>query len=184
MEDSAPVLLNGNGTPYLAIFDGAESPIMDKLNDLPIGMEVTNFKYKYSEDKGDSGEFTIETNNVDIVDEPSLQYKMPLRLQWGWLFSDGSSKRSPVRLVNISDHKIEFTPDGTKFTIKFKDAKKFLEDEPPAYFADQTDYLKYMQQLAMGKIHIQILDYAQKPGMKPVILEKVDCDGKREQRAK
>ena len=26
MEDSKPILVNGNGTPYLAIFDGAGSP--------------------------------------------------------------------------------------------------------------------------------------------------------------
>lgn len=42
MEDSKPILVNGNGTPYLAIFDGAGSPIMDEFNGLPIGMEVEN----------------------------------------------------------------------------------------------------------------------------------------------
>ncbi len=40
MEDSKPILVNGNGTPYLAIFDGAGSPIMDEFNGIPIGMEV------------------------------------------------------------------------------------------------------------------------------------------------
>lgn len=184
MEDSKPVLLNGNGTPYLAIFDGSENPIMDDLNDIPIGMEVTKFVYKYTEGKGDSGEFTIETNYVNIVDNPSLQYKMPLKLQWGWLFSDGSSKVGPVRIVNISDHKIDFDPEGIKFTIKFKDAKKFLEDAPPNYFANQIDYLTYVQDLIMGRLPIIILDYAQKPGLKPAVLERVDCDGKREQRSK
>lgn len=101
MEDSKPVLLNGNGTPYLAIFDGAGSPIMDIFNDLPIGMEVENFNYKYTEGKGDKGKFTIVTDFVDIVDHPSLQFKMPLKIQWGWIFSDSSFKSSPVRLVNI-----------------------------------------------------------------------------------
>lgn len=184
MEDSAPVLLNGNGTPYLAIFDGSGRPIMDKLNEIPIGMEVIRFEYKYTEDDGDSGEFTIHTNNVNIVDEPALQYKMPLKLQWGWLFSDGTNRVGPPRLVNISDHKIEFTPDGTKFTIIFKDARKFLEDSPPDYFANQTDYLIYMQQLAMGRLPFMITDYAEKAGLKLTIFERENCDGKREQRAK
>lgn len=184
MEDSAPVLLNGNGTPYLAIFDGSEKPVMDKLNEIPIGMEVTNFEYKYTEGKGDSGEFTIKTNNVNIVDEPALQYKMPIKLQWGWLLSDGSHVVSPSRLVNISEHKIDFTPDGVEFVIKFKDARKFLEDAPPSYFSNQTNYLIYLQQLAMGRIPFAVFDYAQKPGIKLAIQERINCDGEREQRAK
>lgn len=52
---------------------------MDIFNDLPIGMEVENFNYKYTEGKGDKGKFTIVTDFVDIVDHPSLQFKMPLK---------------------------------------------------------------------------------------------------------
>lgn len=152
MEDSKPILVNGNGTPYLAIFDGAGSPIMDEFNGIPIGMEVENFNYKYTEGKGDKGKFTIVTDFVGIVDHPSLQFKMPLKIQWGWIFSDSSFKSGPVRLVNIKSHQIEFTPEGVKFTIEFADAKMFLEAEPSKFVGNKTEYLEVFKELALGKM--------------------------------
>lgn len=184
MEDSKPVLLNGNGTPYLAIFDGAGSPIMDIFNDLPIGMEVENFNYKYTEGKGDKGKFTIVTDFVDIVDHPSLQFKMPLKIQWGWIFSDISFKSSPVRLVNVKSHQIEFTPDGVRFTIEFADAKMFLEAEPSKFVGDKTDYLEVFNELAMGNMPMTVIDYSEKAGVHLEIRDNNPCDGKTEQREK
>ena len=171
MEDSKPILVNGNGTPYLAIFDGAGSPIMDEFNGIPIGMEVENFNYKYTEGKG-------------IVDHPSLQFKMPLKIQWGWIFSDSSFKSGPVRLVNIKSHQIEFTPEGVKFTIEFADAKMFLEAEPSKFVGNKTEYLEVFKELALGKMPLIVTDYSQKAGTALVITDNQPCDGKTEQREK
>ena len=139
MEDSKPILLNGNGTPYLSLFDVTVSPIKDEFIDIPNGMEVENFNYKYTEGKGDKGRFTIVTDFVGIVDHPSLQFKMPLKIQWGWIFSDRSFKSGPVRLVNVKSHQIEFTPEGVRFTIEFADAKMFLEAEPSTFVCNKTE---------------------------------------------
>ena len=49
--DSDPMLPDGTGTPYLAIFNTSGQPIMDDKNGLPIGMLVTSFKYVYEEEK-------------------------------------------------------------------------------------------------------------------------------------
>ena len=181
MEDSKSVLVNGNGTPYLAIFDGAGTPIMDDGNDMPIGPEVESFSYNYTEGKGDSGEFTIVTDYVGIVDNPSLQFKMPLKIQWGWIFSDSSFKSSPVRIVNVKGHKIDFTPEGVKFTIEFADAM-FLEAEPSKFVGNKTTYLEAFNELAMGKMPITRILYGEKEGIGLTIIDTDPCNGKTDQR--
>lgn len=159
MEDSNPVLLNGNGTPYLAIFNGSGKPIMDLKNNIPIGMEVEDFEYKYTEGKGDKGKFTIQTDWVDIVDVPDLQFKMPIRLQWGWIFSDGSYKFSPLRTLNIKSHSIEFNSEGVKLSIELADAKMFLETSPSVFVANNHEYLDVFNQLAEGRFPFRVVDY-------------------------
>lgn len=174
-----PVLYNGIGTPYLAIFTGDGDPIMDELNDLPIGMEVESFNYKYTEGKGDSGKFVIVTNNPGIVDHPNLQFKMPLLLQWGWLLpntQEGAEfKCSPPRLVNIKGHEISFTPQGTKFTIEFADGKMFLEAEPSQYVYNETKHLEFFGALAGGRMNVVVKVFDTKPGNKLVTLMKDPC---------
>lgn len=95
--DSNPTLHKGTGTPYLAIFDGGKSAIIDPLNNLPIGVFVTSFQYDYEEGKEDSGRIIIETNNTNLISLKSLQYMMPLFLQWGWIYSDSTSKSGPLK---------------------------------------------------------------------------------------
>ena len=45
MDDIAVILEEGMGTPYLAIFDGGDKPIIDPVSKLPIGMFLDNFIY-------------------------------------------------------------------------------------------------------------------------------------------
>lgn len=186
MWDSEPVLVNGNGTPYLAIFDGQGNPIYDDLNNIPIGMETESFSYKYTEGKGDSGKFTIVTNYVGIVDHPSLQFKMPLWLQWGWIFSDGSFKPGPPRLVNVKSHEIQFTPQGTRFTIHFADASLFLSAAPANYAKEASDWLSSVKYLAKGLppgLGIYVDHVTTRTGLKPVALQiNPNCDGEENQR--
>ena len=41
-QDSKPILQDGTGTPYLAIFDGSGNAIIDPLSNLPIGVFCTS----------------------------------------------------------------------------------------------------------------------------------------------
>ena len=50
MEDSDNILLNGTGTPYVAIFDSKKNPIIDSVSGLPIGELVSSFTYVYDEE--------------------------------------------------------------------------------------------------------------------------------------
>lgn len=149
-------LYKGMGTPYLAIFDSAETPIIDSLHNLPIGVFVTYFKYNYVEDGIDTGEIVIETNNTNVSDHPSLQYLMPLKLQWGWIYPDGSSLSGPMRSIVVKDHKLSFTPKGVKFTIELSDSSFLTKSEPADYtgphgdLKNQCEFLGYVDNLLKG----------------------------------
>lgn len=119
--DLTPVLENGTGTPYLAIFKTTGDAIKDPVNGLPLGMMVTSFSYTFIEDNPDEGEFTVETPNEEVIDLPDLGYNMPLMLQWGWIFPSGKVNIGPLRKVMIVGHHTSFGTTGIKLTIKVSD---------------------------------------------------------------
>lgn len=125
------ILPDGTGTPYLAIFSSGGKPIIDEKNNLPIGMEVTSFNYDYIEDGDDKAEFTFETDNVNMMSHPSLEYLQPIILQWGWLYPGKPSLIGPPRSMVVLKHHGEFSPDGVKITIELVTASFLLKMTPP-----------------------------------------------------
>lgn len=148
--DSEPILENGTGTPYLAIFDGSGNPIIDPLNNLPIGIFVTDFVYNYDEEDGDDGEFTIHTNNPDIIAMNQFRDYMPLKLQWGWIFPSKPPFIGPVRSVIKTDHDITFGQDGVKITIKFSDNSIILKNSLANYDNVEGGFIDWLTDIANG----------------------------------
>lgn len=159
------VLKKGTGTPYVAIFNGSNDPIIDLTLGLPIGVFVEDFKYKYVEDGCDTAEIGLKTNNVNIADHPDLQYLMTIKLQWGWLFPDGTTESSPVRSLVIKDYSIDFTRDGVNMNIELIDSSFLLKNEPPTITDDKERPLsskdkeyKHIEGVLKGSPHnIQII---------------------------
>lgn len=160
MEDIAAILKEGMGTPYLAIFDGGDKPIIDPVSGLPIGMFLDNFIYEYNEDKEDSGSFVLTTDNPNIADLPQLAYEMPLHLQWGWILSDGTSICSPVRKVIITGNNNSFTSEGITLEIKFADASILLKNQPSKYYSQENSFYSDLAKLCEGvPVGVTLLDY-------------------------
>lgn len=157
MEDSKPIMEGGSATPYLAIFDGRSNPIVDPLTNLPIGTYVTNFEYVYNEEDDDTFEITLTCDNPNLIDLPQLSYLMPLLLQWGWIFSDGSSNCGPVRKVVIRDSESNFSDSGVKIVLKGTDAFA-LTKVMPANNEDEI-MVKWITNNLEGKFYIDIIDY-------------------------
>lgn len=158
--DSNPTLHKGTGTPYLAIFDGGKSAIIDPLNNLPIGVFVTSFQYDYEEGKEDSGRIIIETNNPNLISLKSLQYMMPLFLQWGWIYSDSTSKSSPLKKVLIVGHDVNFTPSGVRIQIDFADCSVLLKNMPPDFTKQAKGFEQYLISCLKGiPTGITFIDY-------------------------
>lgn len=157
-------LKNGTGKPYLAIFDSSEAPILDLVSNVPIGVFVTSFTYKYVEDGVDEAEVIIQTPNQNIADHPNLQYLMPIKLQWGWIYSDGTSKSGPVRSVVVKDYTLGFNEEGVKFTLKLADSSFLLKKEPANYSEgtnkNEDSFNQYLEQLVTGTFELEIIDFS------------------------
>lgn len=158
MEDSSKIIPDGTATPYLAVFNGMGKPIYDPSVNIPIGMLTTNFTYVYDEENDDTFEITIETDNPNLIDLPELGSQMPLQLQWGWIYPDGSSNSGPVRRVVIRDSSIYFTENGVRVVIKGTDAFS-LTKVSPSNLEDKT-FVKWLENNINGKYGINIVDYS------------------------
>lgn len=115
------ILPDGMAMPYVAIFDSGGRAILEPVTQLPLGTFVVNFFYQYKEEKEDECEIVLETNNPNLIDLPALTPNMPLRVQWGYIFSDKTSKSGPVRTVAIRDIDANFSESGVKYTLKCTD---------------------------------------------------------------
>ena len=172
--DSNPVLYEGMATPYLAIFDGGQQPIMDDLTQLPIGVYVTNFEYNYDEDDDDNGNFTMECNNPDLVAHPSFKYKMPLCLQWGYIYPKGDSFIGPLRKVIVIGNESEFTETGVKITINFASASILAKNFPAKYYDRAKGILDYLTPLLKGgPVSVSANNFQQEVTYTKVVFQKV-----------
>lgn len=166
-EDSAAVLLDGTGTPYLAVFNNLGEPIVDSSSGLPIGMLMTDFEYNYKEEKSDVGEFTLETDNPDLISHPALDFYMGLMLQWGWIYPNGGFYCSPVRQVVITEHKVDFTETGVKIRITFSDSSVLLKNQPADYYNSAAGFEAYVKDMLKGVgIGLELWDYSEDKGVK------------------
>lgn len=175
---SDPILDEGMGTPYLAVFDGFKKPIIDPVSQLPIGVFLDNFIYEYNEDKEDSGSFVLITGNPNLGDIPELSYFMPLYLQWGYILANGTVKASPLRKVMIVGSNTTFGQEGVSIEIKFADAAAIiLKNSPAKYFSDpdimSKDEIAYWEYLLEGiPVGITILDNTKQFNLERKVLEK------------
>ena len=165
--DSPPVLDNGTGTPYLAIFNGAGGVIVNPRDNMPIGELVTSFRYKYKEDGVDEGEFTVRTDNPDLPSLETLQYNKSIILQWGYIYPHQAPFIGPPRSVIITEHNISWSYDGVTIKIGFA-ARDILTKNIPADWRQQEaewdTYFQVMKDIVdKGKVvGWKILDTNQK----------------------
>lgn len=145
--DSEPVLENGTGTPFLAIYNGAEGAITNPKDNMPIGMLVTSFRYKYKEDGVDEGDFTIKTDNPNLPALDTLQYNKPLILQWGYIYPSRDPYFGPKRRVIIVDHQITWGQDGIEFKVGFASRGILLKNIPSSWRQAQKETEGYYEVL-------------------------------------
>lgn len=115
---NAKQLPDGVGMPYVAIFGIQDKPILDPISGLPLGTYVVSFEYIWDEEKENTCEVTIETNNPDIIDIPQLATKMPLKFQWGYIYPNGESSSGPVKKMVIDDIEGKWSETGIKYILK------------------------------------------------------------------
>lgn len=157
MADSTSILELGTATPYLAIFDVTQKPIMIESKGQPLGTFVSSFWYEYCEEDDDKAEIVIETDTPDICNLPSLGIQMMLHLQWGYIFPQNEKKCGPVRKVVIRDVEESYSARGIKITLKCTDAFSLLKQSP----ADLENQLfgQWVKNNVEGKFTLEIINY-------------------------
>lgn len=132
-----PIMVNGVGMPYVAIFNIDGYPIIDPLTGLPVGCGITRFTFKSQVDEPNETSITIMTGSSAIADSPQLQEGYLIVVQWGYIFPKGntiSSKPKPLRIKEID---YTFDNNGTTVVLKCEDQSgeiRFL----PQYIPDPT----------------------------------------------
>lgn len=112
------ILLEGTGTPYLAIFNQQGMPIMNLITGIPLGAYVSSFTYSFKEGSENEANIVFDVGNPDIVDQKDLQINQTIWLQWGYIYSDGTSCCNQPIAVKIRDYNAIFDDSGTHSTLK------------------------------------------------------------------
>lgn len=157
MEESKQMLDQGAGVPFVTMFDGNRRPFIDKKSQLPIGMLVTFFTYEYDEEDGDKAEIVIETDNVDLLDQPEFGDKMPIILQWGHILPSGAMKVSPTRKLIIRDVEWDGTDNGVRITLRCQDLLSLLKSQSAA--RGNTDFEDWLANVLSGVPEAKVIDY-------------------------
>ena len=174
LEDSAPVLENGTGTPYIALFKTNGSPIYEPFNNQPIGTFIVDFEYIYEEEKEDHGKIELILNNPSIVDMPELDYYRSVQLQWGYIFSSKKPFVGPVRTVLITNRNFKFGPQGLNATIEFSDASALLRSRGVHSSKTNVSFLDYLEGAVKGsQVGITVLDYSQSETHRPMVVQRI-----------
>ena len=83
-----PILYNGMGQPYLALFDFRGMPIMNPITGIPLGAYISTWNYRYDEEKENLATITFDTGDPDTVDIEALH----LIVTWVSVESNFASK--------------------------------------------------------------------------------------------
>ena len=118
---SKGILQDGTGTPYIALFSKDGMPIMNKLTSIPLGAYLSSFYYKSDESDPNEADLTFDVGNPDTVDQEELQVNKDIWIQWGYIYSDGTSISNTPKSLKIKDFDILFDDSGTHCTLKCAD---------------------------------------------------------------
>lgn len=140
MAVNKPILFNGTGAPYLALFDSMGMPIMNPITGIPLGAYMSSFSYVYDEEQENLGTLVFDTGDPDTVDISSLQEGSVIFIQWGYIYPDGQFISGPIRSLKIRDLDCTFDSTGTHVTLKCIDGVGDLRYQPPYTYSDLEEY--------------------------------------------
>lgn len=124
-------LLHGTGTPYIALFSVSGEPILNPITGIPLGAYVTSFQFGSGDENEDALRLVIDTGDPNTADIEDIQEKKELSVQWGYIYSDGSSKSSKVHIVQVKQLESVFDDQGTHLTLGAKDEVSDLRLSAP-----------------------------------------------------
>lgn len=147
MASRSSMSMYGTATPYIALFDSSGVPIKNPLTNIPLGAYISKFSFKYDEEKENNCSLTFDTGNPDTIDIDAFKEGRTLNIQWGYIYSNGTSYSGPLRGLKIKDVNAVFDNLGTHITLKCIDATVELRTLPshrPSAEDDDNDGVSSM----------------------------------------
>jgi len=120
------ILQYGTATPYLAIFSEVGTPVLHPITGVPLGAYISQFQYQYDEEKLNECTITFDCGDPDVVDERSFPTDMKIFVQWGYIYSDGSSISSEAKALKVRDYNVDFDDQGVHSSLVCLDIKADL----------------------------------------------------------
>lgn len=133
------ILYQGTGTPYLAIFNNDQSPIIETNTGLPISIYISSFSYRLDQEQENECRFTIDTGNPDTVDVSGIKSGEEVLIQYGYVFPDGSFESSKTYSLQVKSTEATFDQTGTHVTVVLKDKTSDLRNMKP-FKVSSDDY--------------------------------------------
>ena len=133
-------LMHGTATPYMALFTVSGEPLLNPITGIPLGAYVTSFQFGSGDENEDVLKITIDTGDPDTVDIEGIQEKKELSVQWGYIYSDGSSKSSKVHVVEVKQLESVFDDQGTHLNVTAKDQVSDLRLSVPYKPSGEESY--------------------------------------------
>lgn len=121
----------GTATPYLALFNEEGIPVQNTVTGIPLGAYISNFSFKYDEEKENQCTITFDTGDPDTVDIEELQEGKALLIQWGYIFPDGTHLSGPIKSLKVKDFNSKFDDKGTHASIVLIDSTVEMRHLPP-----------------------------------------------------
>lgn len=165
MEKNIPrvsTLYAGTGQPYVALFTDNLDPLLNTVNDLPLGYYVSKFSYQMSHDKENVCQIDIDAGITEILDIPEVQEGNIIKMQYGYVFSDGSSKSSKLYTLKIKEVSITLDDRGTHMSLSLKDSVSDLRHvDGYTESGDDRTFLDYLEEGLYVDTGIKIVQFSQ-----------------------
>ena len=144
------ILYNGTGTPYLAVFNSDQSPIMESNSGLPLSVYISSFSYKLDQEQENECKFTINTGNQDTVDVSGIKSGEEVLIQYGYVFSDGSFESSKTYSLQVKSLEVTFDQTGTHVNVLLKDKTNDLRNMPPFRLSSENYTFRHFMNDGFG----------------------------------
>lgn len=124
----------GLSAPYVRVFTSAGE----------VRGTVTNFSYRYSQEKDDVAQIRIQSSDVNLADYPEYQEGAKLIIEWGFLGEQIYTKRK----VAITDIKATFSQNTIALDLLCTDESSRLKSTSRNKVWKDTDLNKLGEQIA------------------------------------
>lgn len=155
------ILPQGTGTPYLALFSGAGTAIIDQSTNMPIGTYVTDFRFEQKEGETKKAEIIMKVPPSFKIDANLIKPLSPIKIVYGWIFPDSSYIHGPSWDLMVGAREVTYSQHAVDFTLTLVDRTELLKSRPSVYPSDTDTITDIMKKLLIGNeaIFPIVVDY-------------------------